>query len=402
LYISYDGLTDPLGQSQILPYLKELSKHGFEFTILSFEKKDRFQKEKELVVRSIGTSPITWKPLWFTRTPPILAKIYDRRQLKKRAVQLHRLEKFDLIHCRSYVSAEIGLYLKRKWGARFLFDMRGFWADEKVDNGQWNLRNYLYKFIYKYYKKKENQFLLSADSIITLTQASRNYLLSKPAYKNLNIEVIPCCADFDHFDFHKVFPEEIDNVRRSLKIPDSARIISYLGSVGGWYLTKEMFSFFKLLMMQAPEYMLLILTKDNAEKVRAEALHMGIPDHKVFITYSNRERLPQFMALSHCSIFFIKSSFSKMASSPTKHAELMGMGIPIVCNSIGDTGDIVKNTKTGIIVDTLDNNSFSEAISRIGEFEKMDREYIRDCGKKFFDLQAGVQKYLQEYDRILN
>ncbi len=29
LYISYDGMTDPLGQSQVLPYLKGLAKKGY-------------------------------------------------------------------------------------------------------------------------------------------------------------------------------------------------------------------------------------------------------------------------------------------------------------------------------------------------------------------------------------
>jgi len=402
LYISYDGLTDPLGQSQILPYLKELSKHGFAFTILSFEKKNRFQKEKELVRDSIGSSPIKWIPLWFTSSPPVLSKIYDRGQLRKRTLQLHRAEKFDMIHCRSYVSAEMGLYLKKKCGIKFLFDMRGFWADEKVDNGQWNLNKYLYKFIYSYYKKKEREFLLNADSIITLTGASKNYLLSKPGYKNLNIEVIPCCADFDHFDFHKVLAAEINDLRHRLQIPDSARIISYLGSVGGWYMTNEMFSFFKILMTNVPEYVMLIMTKDDAEKVKSEALRVGIPGSKVFVAYSNRERLPQFMALSNCSIFFIKNSFSKMASSPTKHGELMAMGIPVICNNIGDTGNIVNNTGTGIIVDTFSNDSFQEVVNKIGDMEKIDKEYVRDCGKKTFDLHSGVEKYLREYNRILS
>ena len=38
LYISYDGMTDPLGQSQVLPYLKGLSNRGHRITILSCEK----------------------------------------------------------------------------------------------------------------------------------------------------------------------------------------------------------------------------------------------------------------------------------------------------------------------------------------------------------------------------
>src|SRR5205814_6316570 len=35
LYISYNGMLDPLGQSQVIPYLKELSKLGVRFTLLS-------------------------------------------------------------------------------------------------------------------------------------------------------------------------------------------------------------------------------------------------------------------------------------------------------------------------------------------------------------------------------
>ena len=38
IYLTYDGLTDSLGQSQILPYLKGLSNLGNDITIISFEK----------------------------------------------------------------------------------------------------------------------------------------------------------------------------------------------------------------------------------------------------------------------------------------------------------------------------------------------------------------------------
>jgi hypothetical protein len=62
LYITYDGLTDPLGQSQILPYLKGLSQYGYRFTILSFEKKDRFQKEKTVIDQLTLESNIDWVP----------------------------------------------------------------------------------------------------------------------------------------------------------------------------------------------------------------------------------------------------------------------------------------------------------------------------------------------------
>src|SRR5262245_15610396 len=111
LYISYDGMTDPLGQSQVLPYLSQLSKHGYQFTILSVEKKKRYDKEKNLVKKITDSANIKWFPLSFTSTPPVLSKMYDRWRMNQIAKKLFKQERFDLVHCRSYVAAEAGLTL---------------------------------------------------------------------------------------------------------------------------------------------------------------------------------------------------------------------------------------------------------------------------------------------------
>ena len=42
LFISYNGMLDPLGQSQVIPYLRELAKRGVRFTLLSFERAESF------------------------------------------------------------------------------------------------------------------------------------------------------------------------------------------------------------------------------------------------------------------------------------------------------------------------------------------------------------------------
>ena len=38
LYISYNGMLDSLGQTQVIPYVRELSRAGVQFSLLSFEK----------------------------------------------------------------------------------------------------------------------------------------------------------------------------------------------------------------------------------------------------------------------------------------------------------------------------------------------------------------------------
>ncbi|WP_066406967.1 glycosyltransferase [Flavisolibacter tropicus] len=401
LYITYDGLTDPLGQSQILPYLRHLSQQGYQFTILSFEKKARYQKEGALIKSITESYGINWAPLFFTANPPILSKMYDRHQMWQTVLSLHKKHKFDLTHCRSYIAAEMGLRLKQRFGVKFLFDMRGFWADEKVDNGQWNLKKPLYKYIYQHYKKKEAEFLLKADGIVSLTQAGKEYILGQKAYRNLSISVIPCCADLQHFNYQAVSEEEVNKQKAHLGIPAQAKVITYLGSVGGWYMTKEMFDFFALLSAKYPEYVMLVLTKDDPEIVKQEAERSGVLPEKLFVTYSTRQQLPAYLGMCESSVFFIRPTFSKKASSPTKHAELMGMGIPVVCNDIGDTGNIIHATQTGILINKFDREELVNGVEQYERLQEVSKATIRASAQQLFDLEAGSEKYLQLYRTIL-
>ncbi len=223
LYISYDGLTDPLGQSQILPYLEGLSKYGYRFTILSFEKKDRFTKQYENIKQLTAASGIKWYPLSFTKTPPVLSKFYDALRMRSAAFNLQRKFKFDMVHCRSYIAADIGLRMKKKFGVKFLFDMRGFWPDEKKDGGSWNVANPFYKKVYTYYKNKEAEYLQNSDYIIALTEAGKKEMMQWPYYnQQIPLQVIPCCADMDLFSLINSYEKKIS--RRELKLGEKNTI----------------------------------------------------------------------------------------------------------------------------------------------------------------------------------
>ena len=54
-----------------------------------------------------------------------------------------------MVHCRSYISAMVTNSMKKNLEYSFLFDMRGFWADERVDGKIWNLNNPIYKIVYQ-------------------------------------------------------------------------------------------------------------------------------------------------------------------------------------------------------------------------------------------------------------
>jgi len=141
LYISYDGMTDPLGRSQVLPYLQGLAARGHDITLLSCEKSDRIAADGAGVRAICDAAGIDWQPVAWHKSPPILSGIIDVAALKHNAARLHDAKRFDLVHCRSYMAAIAGDWLKRKRRVPFLFDMRGFWADERVERDIWPARN---------------------------------------------------------------------------------------------------------------------------------------------------------------------------------------------------------------------------------------------------------------------
>ncbi len=119
LFISYDGLTDPLGQSQIIPYLAGLTKYDYEFTILSCDKASLYKKNKEYVERLIAPYSIKWVSIPYHKKPPVLSSLYDYYQLKKTARQLHKKENFDMVHTRPGLPTLVALWLKKKYDLKF-------------------------------------------------------------------------------------------------------------------------------------------------------------------------------------------------------------------------------------------------------------------------------------------
>jgi glycosyltransferase involved in cell wall biosynthesis len=400
LYISYDGMTDPLGQSQVIPYLQQLTKQGYHFTILSVEKKKRLSESGQQIRELLTEMGIEWKTLIFSTKPPILSKIYDQWKLNITAARLYKKKKFDLIHCRSYVAAAAGLKLLRRFGVPFLFDMRGFWVDERVDSGHWNIHNPLYRFFYKLYKKKEKRYFLKSTHIISLTQKGKEELIRAYNVAANKISVIPCCADLEHFDYRKINNDDKQKAKEQLKISNENKVLTYLGSLGGWYMTDEMLDFFAVLKKKISGIIFLFVTHDGREKILEMAAAKGIAPHDIRVQPASRDEVPLYLSVSDWGIFFIKDVYSKKASSPTKQGEIMAMGIPIICNDVGDTGKIVNITKAGIIINEFDNESYSKAADQLLKMSAAPSPSIREGAFQYYDLYAGARNYLEVYKKL--
>jgi glycosyltransferase involved in cell wall biosynthesis len=378
LFLSYDGLTDPLGQSQILPYMAGLAKMGHRITIISFEKQERFHRDREEIEKSCVSNAISWEPITYHKWPPIISTVFDLYLLRRKVKQLLSNTSFDVVHCRSYLTPFTGVWLKKRTGARFIFDMRGFWADERVEGGLWNLRNPLFRSVYNFFKRKERAFLSAADHVVVLTHEAKQVIHDWGF--STNITVIPCCVDLSVFDPTAVLPETKSRLRSKFGFDPGDFVLLYVGSLGTWYLFDEMLKFFDELKRSFSSTKFLILTPD-LDKVpsREDVVAMTVP----------RMDVAKYASLANASICFIKPSFSKKGSSATKMAELLALEIPVITNAgWGDVAFLEKNLPGVIVV--KEGEIFHP--QRLAADARRTRVFTET-----FSLEAGVHHYHRIY-----
>jgi glycosyltransferase involved in cell wall biosynthesis len=397
-------MTDPLGQSQVLPYLCGLSKKGFAFDLISFEKPDKFSLHQSLIEKICNEHNITWHPIKYTKKPPVLSTSYDLFKMNRLANKLHQQKKFDAVHCRSYIPAIVGRSLKLKYQLPFIFDMRGFWVDERVEGKIWDLKNPAFNFIYKYFKKLEIKLFNSADYIISLTNTAIPEINKIRGESKDNISVIPCCVDDIHFDYNTISHDETNELKTALGFTKDDFILTYLGSISTWYMPEKMLDFFKVLKSKKSNAKFLFITQENPQLIKDLANSRNINLSDLIFKSANRAELPTLLSISDATVYFITPSFSKIASSPTKKAELLCMGIPTVCNDgVGDTSRIMEENKAGFVCRNYNEDEYNKAIEFIIDAANRPDEKLRlrSIGQKEFSLTSGIEKYYLAYQRLL-
>ena len=394
-------MTDPLGQSQVLPYIGGLSKKGCHFTLVSFEKKEQYIVNRSIIEDICTENNIVWLPIFYSKNPPIISTLWDIFKLNKKVKQLHKQKQFALIHCRSYITALIGLGFKLKHQVPFLFDMRGFWADERIDGNIWNIQKPHYKWIFNFFKKKEKDFLTQADHTISLTHSGKSEIKNWNLTNIAPIDVIPCCTDTQLFNKENLNQAQVNSLKSDLNITEKDNVISYLGSTGTWYMLDEMLDFFAVFFAKNLKNKALFITQDNSRPILEIAATKGIDLSKIIIVSSKRIDVPSYLSICNASVFFIKPLFSKKASSATKMGEIMSLEIPVICNIIGDNEAILKDVCPQLVTRNFSNEEYLRVLDELNYISQEDRTQIGNKAREYYSLEKGVSQYYKIYNSIL-
>lgn len=391
LYLTYDGLTDPLGQSQVLPYLKGLAALGHAITIVSCEKAQARRVRGEAVAAECRAAGIEWHPLPYRKRPPIISTVIDLVQMRRAAARLHRKRKFHIVHCRSYLPALIGRALHRRGGVRFIFDMRGFWIDERFERGIWPRHSVAYKLVAAWLRYKEHDLFVSSDAVVSLTEAARKELARRGGTSWAEkTRVIPCCVDLDHFD--PLAGAARITGRASLGLNSDAPVLLYLGSIGGAYPLGPVLRFFRSWAGGDRDARLLFVTRDQSGPILDHPDAQGLRDQIIFQA-GERSEIPSLVAAADVGVSFILPSFCAIASSPTKMGEMLAMGLPVAANDqVGDVGLIMKEPDAGVLLSDLSDAAVEAAASKMRSHRGRTGA-ARRVAEGWFALDRGVGIY---------
>jgi glycosyltransferase involved in cell wall biosynthesis len=398
LYITLDGVTDHIGRAQVAPYLMGLAQRGHDIHVLSAEKPDR----DELIARyerefdSVG---IAWTRVLYRKTPKIIGHASTQWEMRAAARRIARTERVELVHCRGFAPALIGWELKRVFGAKFIFDFRNFDADGGI--AKWSG---LKKLISHGFKRVEGPMIRSADKVVCLTERAAallgDWYLGDLVDPVARFQVVPCCADFMHFDPASVGAEAKRRARARAGLREEDFVFLYLGSLGPDYLLSQMIALFAQVMAARPNAKFLFLANNGEELVAAACAAQGVPHDRIAFVSADRDEVPAFLSITDLSVIFIRADVSKAGCSPTKLAELFACNVPVIANTgVGDMDRIIGlERNASAIVEDFSEPTLRAAVEKVlaGGRATNIRENSRE-----FDLEVGVERYAKVYDELL-
>jgi glycosyltransferase involved in cell wall biosynthesis len=113
--------------------------------------------------------------------------------------------------------------------------------------------------------------------------------------------------------------------------------------------------------------------------------------------------MPARLFAGDIGLCLIAPSFSKIASAPTRFAEFLAAGMPVlVTSSVGDLEAIVEDNRVGVVLRGDDDDAIASGARSLRSLmaEEDLSERCRRVASDNFDVVAGSDRYAAIYERL--
>lgn len=388
LYLTRNGLLEPLGQSQVLPYLRGLS-GDHHITLITHEKPDDWSDSSRMAAARAECDRygIRWRPRLFRARPQFIAPVLSLIRMTWEAWHLVRRGEARLIHARSYLPAGVAWAVWRLTGVPFIFDMRALWPEEMITAGRLKRGSWMHRLL----MGLERRCLRDAAAVVSLTEAAVRHLqqVYPRELQRQRVVVIPTCADL-----HRFTPA-----------PDRQPGPVVHGCIGtvlsGWFRLDWLAAWIATAAARDSEALFEIVTRDDAALVRAALDGDGRLGARLQIGGRLPEDMPAAVRGHDVSVMlYAGGEVSELGRSPTRMAEVLGCGRPVVANAgVGDVARIVREHRVGVLAQGADPQAmvlaWAELLNLLEDPELASR--CRKAAEEVFSLEAGTASYARLY-----
>jgi len=362
-YATVDSLSEGVGSSQIAPLMEKLSASGLKINLLTFEK----NAPESSLLKRMSDSGVTWNWIPFGKSGS-LGGLARTRNLAK------LLPDAEITHARSDFPAVAARLSEQP---RILWDIRSLWADQR----KFIERSPFKRSLLSVYRPFENIACNSSMAISTLTRSVVPELEER--HKNLPLlrTVVPTSVDLDRFKFSPLLPLKIRGL--------------YSGTYNNYY-DLELSRKFLVALKE-----IVNCDVDWARPRESQVIKLNAGENSHFSV--SQPEMANVMADYSFGISICKENAgpSLKAAMPTKIAEFLSIGRPVIVNAgLGDCDELFSDGKAGIILKSSDNLK-EKARDLVNLCMNPDTPFnCRSLAEKHFDLDTGVQKYLDIYERM--
>jgi glycosyltransferase involved in cell wall biosynthesis len=164
----------------------------------------------------------------------------------------------------------------------------------------------------------------------------------------------------------------------------------------------EFLLFFAIAVKKHFNVVAFIVTPDIEEvKIKINSISYQHLGNKIYIKNANRNQVPYYLSVFDIMVSFIKPTYAKIASSPTKNAEALAMGIPLICNyGVGDLEEFFELINAGKIIKNTSDEEMIKVVEELYLLKSLGGRKLRDESKKWFSLELANKKYKNVYKNI--
>jgi glycosyltransferase involved in cell wall biosynthesis len=374
----------------VLSYLRGLSEEH-RITLITYEKDDDWADTLRVVElrASCERLGIRWLPQRFRPQPKVIAPALSMVRMVWLVAREARRQRVGLIHARSYIPAAVALVVRRMTGVPFIFDMRALWPEELITAGRLRRGSLLHQAMIA----TERACLRRAGGVVSLTQAAVAHLqrVYPEDMAGQTVVVIPTCADLDRFV--------------PARQPPAQRVIGCLGTVSsGWFRLDWLAAFVAVAAKRDPELRFELTTRDDPDCVRAAIGGDTDLQARLNVAPCPSHRVQGVLQGQTASVMFFTQGLGKLGSSPTRMAEILGCGLPVIANDgVGDVAQIIREHRVGVLVA---GPSVAEMEAAWDELLRLlaDPQLAARCrraAEAVFSLEAGTAAYSALYAEVL-